>query len=204
MERDKTGVGDRMITENIGSKTCSKCGITKPYTDFFRQDSGDTYRSQCKKCVGEYAKNYRKNNSEKRRSYNRKYYADNIVKSRERGREEQRRRRENGKQQKYRRVYNRTTGYFTTLKRRYGISISDFIELWVRQDRGKCAICHIQMVVCSGKSYNTVSVDHNHDTGKVRGLLCHKCNRHMWLFEKYPVNVASYFGYKIVGEGYGY
>jgi hypothetical protein len=54
------------------------------------------------------------------------------------------------------------------LKRRYGISRADYAALLARQG-GVCAIC--------GKPpEKTLCVDHCHSTGKIRGLLCRKCN----------------------------
>lgn len=58
----------------------------------------------------------------------------------------------------------------------YGITIHEYDELLMKQN-GVCAICgkpetHIQY----GK-FRPLSVDHDHATGKVRGLLCTGCNR---------------------------
>ena len=53
---------------------------------------------------------------------------------------------------------------------RYGLSLGARTAMLASQD-GKCAICQIHME--SGK----INVDHNHVTGKVRGLVCTKCNR---------------------------
>ena len=55
--------------------------------------------------------------------------------------------------------------------RRYGISIDEYAELY-RKQNGVCAIC---------KSKETghkkrLSVDHCHETGEIRGLLCNSCN----------------------------
>jgi Recombination endonuclease VII len=52
------------------------------------------------------------------------------------------------------------------LKRRYGIGAVEFDEL-VRQQGGSCAIC--------GRP-DPEHVDHDHETGKVRGILCFNCN----------------------------
>ena len=52
------------------------------------------------------------------------------------------------------------------LKRRYGIGAADFNRL-VRDQRGLCPIC--------GKP-NPEHVDHDHKTGRVRGILCFNCN----------------------------
>jgi Recombination endonuclease VII len=52
------------------------------------------------------------------------------------------------------------------LKHRYGIGADEFDEL-VRQQGGVCAIC--------GRE-NPEHVDHDHETGAVRGILCFNCN----------------------------
>jgi hypothetical protein len=52
------------------------------------------------------------------------------------------------------------------LKHRYGIGADEFDEL-VRQQGGVCAIC--------GRD-EPEHVDHSHDTGEVRGILCFNCN----------------------------
>lgn len=49
----------------------------------------------------------------------------------------------------------------------YGITLDQYYQLYAAQD-GKCAICEIKAEV--------LNVDHNHTSGKVRGLLCHFCN----------------------------
>jgi hypothetical protein len=54
------------------------------------------------------------------------------------------------------------------LERRYGISRADYDALLARQG-GVCAIC-------AKPPEKTLSVDHCHATGKVRGLLCRQCN----------------------------
>lgn len=38
-------------------------------------------------------------------------------------------------------------------------------------------------------------VDHNHETGKVRGLLCHNCNRALGLFKDNPSVLQKTFEY---------
>ena len=58
------------------------------------------------------------------------------------------------------------------LKRKYGITLGQYEELKLMQDN-KCAICKTPSNECSK---GILFVDHNHNTGKVRGLLCNKCN----------------------------
>ncbi len=54
------------------------------------------------------------------------------------------------------------------LQRTYGISLSDFQGIWKAQ-AGKCAICTRPLS-------QSANVDHCHRTGKVRGILCWRCN----------------------------
>jgi hypothetical protein len=53
------------------------------------------------------------------------------------------------------------------LQCRYGVSADEVAEM-VRQQGGTCAICRIKPAV---------HVDHDHATGRVRGILCFACNR---------------------------
>lgn len=56
------------------------------------------------------------------------------------------------------------------LRRSYDISVERYNELLAVQS-GVCAICFQP-----DKFREKLSVDHDHKTGKIRGLLCHKCN----------------------------
>jgi hypothetical protein len=62
----------------------------------------------------------------------------------------------------------------------YGLSHPEFEKMW-RTQNGLCVLCDdpLQLGGSSG-----VNVDHCHVTGKVRGLLCHKCNMLLGLLEK--------------------
>jgi len=57
------------------------------------------------------------------------------------------------------------------LKRRYGITTQTYNNMLSLQ-KGCCAICGKES--CS--TGNNFCVDHCHKTGKIRGLLCRKCN----------------------------
>ena len=60
------------------------------------------------------------------------------------------------------------------LVKRYGISSKDYQELLEKQDYC-CAICGNTPEEGRGNT-SKLNVDHCHETGKIRGLLCHKCN----------------------------
>lgn len=56
--------------------------------------------------------------------------------------------------------------------KRLNMTTSDLNKLMEIQE-GKCAICE---ATHSGKAKRRLSVDHNHETGQIRALLCHDCN----------------------------
>ena len=67
---------------------------------------------------------------------------------------------------------NRDRAKDQELKKRYGISLADHIAIYKEQE-GKCAICQIDE---KDAPRQKLFVDHDHETGVVRGLLCHHCN----------------------------
>lgn len=70
------------------------------------------------------------------------------------------------------------------LKKSYNITLEQFNEMLVEQG-GTCYICHqpeTQVHPKSGLPYQ-LSVDHNHETGQVRRLLCNRCNKGLGMFE---------------------
>ena len=75
------------------------------------------------------------------------------------------------------------------LKRTYGITDDDYWGLLEFQGRG-CAICGTQ------PKTKHLHVDHDHKTGKVRGLLCNSCNgRLLPVLEHHPERAAAAFEY---------
>lgn len=72
------------------------------------------------------------------------------------------------------------------LKASYGITLEDYDRMLAEQE-GRCAICGTDNPVGEGNSTTKQSfsfaVDHCHDTGLVRGLLCNPCNRGLGFFK---------------------
>lgn len=63
------------------------------------------------------------------------------------------------------------------LKREYGLTMQEYNALLEKQS-GLCALCKsAETTVRKTGSKAALSVDHDHNTGKVRGLLCTPCNR---------------------------
>lgn len=74
------------------------------------------------------------------------------------------------------------------LKRTYGISLLDVTNMY-RMQNGACAICQ------HAKALSELYVDHNHRSGKVRGLLCPKCNTALGMINENRQAIYNMLGY---------
>lgn len=71
------------------------------------------------------------------------------------------------------------------IKKKYGLEVGEFEALWM-VCRGKCWICDKSMKMPTftrGQDLDVVAIDHDHTTGKVRGLVCNACNKGLGMFE---------------------
>ena len=77
----------------------------------------------------------------------------------------------------YPRELKRSEGYTRNydLQRSYSITTAGYNELLESQG-GKCKICGVPQNTLTGHKKN-LCVDHDHNTGKIRGIICDKCNR---------------------------
>jgi hypothetical protein len=71
--------------------------------------------------------------------------------------------------------------------RQYGLTRSDYEEMLVAQ-RGLCAVCGQPETTIDKKraAVRKLAVDHDHETGQVRGLLCGNCNHGVGKFRDSP------------------
>ena len=60
--------------------------------------------------------------------------------------------------------------YIKLLQKRYKISMADY-NIILNKQKGRCAICNIYPT-----TKRRLGVDHNHNTGQIRGILCTRCN----------------------------
>jgi hypothetical protein len=67
------------------------------------------------------------------------------------------------------RVINGVERSYMTIRQKYGITLDDYISMFESQE-GVCAICK---ELEYGK---LLVVDHDHSSGRVRGLICYRCN----------------------------
>jgi hypothetical protein len=75
------------------------------------------------------------------------------------------------------------------LWKNYKMTAAEFNDMWLSQN-GKCEICEVDLMP-RGRQNNSVAVDHNHENGAVRGLLCQACNRAIGLFKDNPKVLQS-------------
>ena len=129
-------------------KTCTRCHKEKQIDEFYIDRSHkDGHRTTCIKCDKRYLKKWYKGLMEdKRREIYNKWRKENPDKFKK----SQRRRK---------------------LKREYGITIDDY-DAMLKKQGYCCAICGSARPDGKGNFH----IDHNHKTGKIRGLLCYKCN----------------------------
>lgn len=133
-----------------GSRRCPHCDQTLPLTQFYvnRSKSSTGFQTYCKKCI-----NAR--------------YADYQKRYRDSHRQEARDRAKawNDSHSEHRRNWH--------LFKNFGVS-HDWYEKTLADQGGGCAICGSKT---SRGNRKYLHVDHDHATGKVRGLLCGPCNR---------------------------
>jgi len=138
-------------------KFCNLCSKTKEIHLFgkdIRCKSG--LSSKCKSCNYVGVKKWRTDNPEKHSIGRKLYKTRHPEKTKEQARKDS--------QKNYYKL-----GQKSRIKSRYGLLLEEYNSIKNRQNN-LCAICR-------KKEYEKeLSIDHCHKTGKVRGLLCQKCN----------------------------
>jgi hypothetical protein len=83
-------------------------------------------------------------------------------------------------------------------KTKYGITVADYNSMFEKQG-GCCAICGVHQ----DNTFKRFCVDHNHETGQVRGLLCHNCNSALGNFMDSVDNLNNAISYLKERGSYG-
>jgi hypothetical protein len=147
-------------------KRCKKCGVEKVLEDFY-QAAGmrDGHRNDCKVCDLA-AKRVR-------------YLADPAKAiARVKRWQQQNPDRVNATQRARRAEPSaKRAERASYLKRKYGITIEQYDELLAAQG-GKCAICRREP-----RPDISLHLDHDHETGQLRGILCFRCNNALGDFD---------------------
>ena len=79
---------------------------------------------------------------------------------------------------------------------RRGITPEQLVDRYERQE-GCCAICKVEVALMES------AIDHNHETGKFRGVLCKQCNRALGMFKDSPIILRSALEYLDAFGSYG-
>lgn len=139
-------------------KKCATCSKIKPLSEFYKcKKAKDGHNSWCKPCQKIYVKEYHKKHKIKQHKLNKIYRENNKNKIRTR--------------QKRWCVSPRGKKLVKAqqIKYLYDLTLDEHKQIYIDQN-GQCAICGIPT------AYDKIKTDHDHKTGKVRGLLCHRCN----------------------------
>lgn len=165
------------------TKTCTKCGETKPLSEFGRRaKSEDGLNYWCRDCCSKQHKEYYEQNAEAQRARTRKYDAEHreerIAYAKKYNAEHAEERSAYSIQ--YRAEHKEATAA-GHLRRTYGITLDDY-DAMLETQGGGCAICG-KMPEEHGARLH---VDHDHETDEVRGLLCRNCNAGLGWFLDSP------------------
>jgi hypothetical protein len=97
--------------------------------------------------------------------------------------------------------FNATSSYCKFCRRdyewqyKYGLSPEQYYEMWKAQE-GKCKICGKKP-----KDGSYLCVDHNAQTGEIRGLLCNQCNKGLGDFKDNPDSLRKAVEYLEENDG---
>lgn len=163
-QRDRRGCKANLKALATGGIQCSKCGERKPL-DAFRPSVVNKGSGVCRPCFAVYAREWNGKNPEKARI---RYEAWKAKKPPEDMLAQRRAAAERARSSGKRRFYH--------VKSKYGITRDDY-EAMMEAQGGACAIC-----LRAPEPGRHLAVDHEHDTGRVRGLLCRTCNSALGLF----------------------
>ncbi len=163
-------------------KICSKCGVPKPLNEFSRKKaSKDGRETRCKVCCSIYNRKRYAKNPAKTKARSAKHYKDNPKKvnadSAKWGKKNPEKRKISRKKWVKKNPEKAKTIAKRTRLKKYGLSIDDF-ENMVDEQSNRCVICGEYEVIRNYKNgkIKELSIDHDHETGQVRELLCHRCN----------------------------
>lgn len=149
---------------------CRACNLEKPENEFYGFTGKYRKEYSCKKCVNIRRRKYYKENRQYKIAMAKKY------------REQNREKILHGKR-----------------KQTYGISAEQYNKM-LKEHNYVCAVCKKPEMSKINKGQNpdaknSLSVDHNHKTGQIRGLLCGKCNRALGYLQENVETMLSLISY---------
>jgi hypothetical protein len=146
---------------SIGGKICVRCDIEKNYSDFSKDASKlDGYASECKSCKSARVKKYNIANGGLRRKKSPEVALRDSLSYAKR-----------------------------SLKKFANISTEEVNTLYMdalSSQNGVCAICRKPESASNQHGLKRLAFDHDHATGRFRGLLCGNCNMGLGKFKDDP------------------
>lgn len=189
-------------------RVCSKCGVWFSWDSFSPQRRGlNGRRAICKPCVVVYSTAWNKAHPEARKESKNRYYEKNrhteiADRNRDKNADRQRRKREDPEYLE--RIWQARQNNLLARRRyeknyqitkKYGITWTQY-ETLLEVQNGCCAICDRKLAKFKDDSDLPVAnVDHDHDTGEVRGLLCSSCNSAIGYFRDNTALLHRAIGY---------
>jgi hypothetical protein len=162
-------------------KRCRKCGELKPLSEFYRQHTcRDGYRNDCKACFAARAKQWYAKNWEHAIAQVKAWQVANPERVKA--------------TRKAARTRRRAIDRDARLQRVFGLTSSQY-EAMLADQGGGCALCG--RAPQPGRSLH---VDHHHETGVVRGLLCFRCNAGIGQFREDKLRLADAIVYLARGR----
>ena len=191
---NQSSMGGRAFVSwsNMETRICHKCNRTLT-PDCFNKTSP----TKCKECRREYNQKYLKENKEKIRASHNAYLSTHREQNKENSSKfYYSHKLEQDLKSKQYDLEHLEERRDRTLDVLYGITQLDYERIYSMQG-GKCAICGKAETARASKSSRPkrLSVDHDHKTGEIRGLLCNSCNTAIGHLRENPVtliNAANY------------
>lgn len=176
------------------TKICIKCNTEKDYSEYYirngqpvntckecsriaartRYQNNDSVKQRSKECFNSFKSRNPEYMSQYAESHQDKY--KDRYKNRYSGRYKERQQEyyQNNKEKykEYNKKYNKENNLKNRLRKR-GCTLEEYTTAMSSQN-GKCAICHTKFVENDFKLSSRI--DHDHNTGSFRGLLCNSCN----------------------------
>lgn len=75
------------------------------------------------------------------------------------------------------------------IKARFGITPADYDKMY-REQKGRCLICFAHQ----SELRTRLAIDHDHEAGQIRGLLCGPCNTKLGWYELRKQQIIDYLG----------
>lgn len=90
------------------------------------------------------------------------------------------------------------------LKHKYGVTHQEFVDQWNSQG-GCCAICEGKLpdLMTYESRRRGYAIDHNHQTGAFRGILCLHCNSLLGMARDSEAILRKAIGYLVARGSYG-